>query len=175
MAIEHKATEHSRNEVMLLCAIIRLAIPPWIVPSTLVSPDTLNNILVNISRYLPENYEWFAGSKFENLYLHYDMVKVAIVGDTHNIRLILNVPLKTANRNFVLYKLIAFPMPVLNNTFVLYKPNYLYFGFNEFQHSYALFTEAEINCCIGGSVAVCPADKAVYTTKVVTCESSLFF
>lgn len=99
----------------------------------------------------------------------------AIVGDTHNIRLILNVPLKTANRNFVLYKLIAFPMPVLNNTFVQYKPNYLYFGFNEIQHSHALFTEAEINRCVGGSVAMCPADKAIYTTKVVTCESSLFF
>jgi hypothetical protein len=131
---------------------------------------------------LPENYEWFAGSKFENLYLYYDVVKVAIVGDTHNIRLILNVPLKTANRNFVLYKLIAFPMPVLNNTFVQYKPNYLYVGFNEIQHSYALFTEAEINRCVGGSVAMCPADKAIYTTKVVTCgsishssESSSFF
>jgi hypothetical protein len=95
----------------------------------LVRPDIKQT--VNIFCYLPENYEWFAGSKFENLYLYYDMVKVAIVGDTHNIRLILNVPLKTANRNCVLYKLIAFPMPVLNNTFVQYKPNYLYFGFNE--------------------------------------------
>jgi hypothetical protein len=66
-------------------------------------------------------------------------------------------------------------MPVLNNTFVQYKPNYLYFGFNEIQHSYTLFTEAEVNRCIGGSVAMCPADKAIYTTKVVTCESSLFF
>jgi hypothetical protein len=114
-------------------------------PINLVSPNTLHNILVNTARYLPENYEWFAGSKFENLYLYYDMVKIAIVGDTHNIRLILNVPLKTANRNFVLYKLIAFPMPVLNNTFVQYKPNHLYFGFKKIQHSYALFTEAEIN------------------------------
>jgi hypothetical protein len=108
-------------------------------PINLVSPDTLHNILVNTSRYLVENYEWFAGSKFENLYIYYDMFKVAIVGDTHSIRLILNVSLKTTNRNFVLYKLIAFLMPVLNNTFVQYKPNYLYFGFNEIQHSYALF------------------------------------
>jgi hypothetical protein len=31
-------------------------------PMNLVSPDTLRNILVNTSRYLPANYEWFAGS-----------------------------------------------------------------------------------------------------------------
>jgi hypothetical protein len=136
---------------------------------------TLYNILVNTSRYLPENYEWFAGSKYENLYLYYDMVKVAIVGDTYSIRLILNVPLNTANCNFVLYKLIVFPMPVLNNTFFQYNSNFLYFGFNEIQHSNALITEAEINRCIGSSVAMCPADREIYTTKVVTCGSRLIF
>jgi hypothetical protein len=66
-------------------------------PINLVSPDTLHNILVNTSRFLLENYELFAGINFENLYIYYDMVKVAIVGDAYSIRLILNVPLKTSN------------------------------------------------------------------------------
>jgi hypothetical protein len=144
-------------------------------PISLVSPQTLHNMLVNISRYLPESCEGVTGSRFANLYGYYDTIKVAILRNTHTIRLILNVPLKTANRNLILYKLVPLPTPVLNKTSVPYKPKFMYFAFNEIQHRYALLTEAEVDRCIGGRVAMCPADTAVYSTKVITCESSLYF
>jgi hypothetical protein len=143
-------------------------------PVGLISPHRLHNMLVNISRHLPENYEWVAGSRFSKLYKYY-IIKVAILGNTHSIRLILNVALKTANQNFILFKLFVLPMPVSNNTFVQDKPKVSYFAFNEIQHSYALSTQAEVDRCDGGSVAMCPADTAVYTTKVITCDSSLYF
>jgi hypothetical protein len=47
---------------------------------TLISPVVLHGILRNISFHLPENYELVAGTKLENVYMYYDLVKVTIAG-----------------------------------------------------------------------------------------------
>ena len=38
-----------------------------------------------------------------------------------------------------------------------------------------MYTEAELNHSTKGIITVCPADKAIYSTRVVTCASNLFF
>jgi hypothetical protein len=52
--------------------------------------------------------------------LYYDIIKTAIIGDFHHIKIILDVPLKTANCQFLLYKILALPIEVSNGTFVQY-------------------------------------------------------
>jgi hypothetical protein len=71
-------------------------------PVNLMNPTTLHNILKNFSLHLPENYELIARARIENIHLYYDFITVATIGDAHHIKIILNVPLKTANRHFVL-------------------------------------------------------------------------
>ena len=71
---------------------------------------------------MPEGYELVAGTKFENIHLYYDCMQTAIVGDLHHIKMILNVPLKTANRHFMLYRILALPTRISNGTFVQYVP-----------------------------------------------------
>jgi hypothetical protein len=144
-------------------------------PVSLFSPHTLRDILGNVSWKLPEGYECVFGSRYANLYKYYEIIQVAVLGNTHAIRIMLNVPLKTVNRELVLYKLFALPSPVSNNTSVQYRPNYGYFAFDEIQHRYALLTHAEVDHCIARNVAICPADTAIYSTRVVTCEPSLYF
>jgi len=51
-----------------------------------------------VSLHLPENCELIAGARIENIHLYYDLITVAAIGDAHHIQIILNVPLKTANR-----------------------------------------------------------------------------
>jgi len=67
----------------------------------LINPTTLHKILKKVSLHLPENYELIAGAKIENIHVYYDFITVAAIGDAHHIKIILNVPLKTANRLFV--------------------------------------------------------------------------
>jgi hypothetical protein len=144
-------------------------------PVSLVSPHTLHGMLGNVSRKLPEGYEWVFASKYANLYKYYGIIQAAVLGNTHAIKIVLNVPLKTVNREFVLYKLFTLPSPVSNTTSVQYRPNFRYFACNEIQHRYALLTQAEVDHCTGGNVAICPANTAIYSTRVVTCQSSLYF
>jgi len=83
--------------------------------------------LKNFTLHLSENYELIAGARIENVHLYYDLITVAAIADTHHIKIILNVPLKTANRHFVLYKILDLPTRIFNDTFVQYLPEFLFF------------------------------------------------
>ena len=81
----------------------------------------------NFSLHLPENYELIAGARIENVHLYYDFITVAAIADTYHNKIILNLPLKTANRHFVLYKILDLPTLIFNDTFVQYLPEFLFF------------------------------------------------
>jgi hypothetical protein len=144
-------------------------------PMTLVDPVTLHSILKNISLRLPDGYELVAGTKLGNIHLYYDCIQTGIIGDPHHIKIILSVPLKTVNCHFMLYKILALPTWISNSTFIQYLPDFLYFGIDHIQRNYILFTEVEFSYCTHGSIPVCPANKAIYCTWMITCEASLFF
>jgi hypothetical protein len=144
-------------------------------PMTLVDPVTLHSILKNISLSLPDGYDLVAGTKFENVHLYYDCTQTAIIGDPQHIKMILSVPLKTVNRHFVLYKILALPTRIFNSAFIQYLPDFLYFGIDHIQRNYILLTEVEFSYCTRGSLAICSANKAIYSSQMITCETSLFF
>jgi hypothetical protein len=87
-------------------------------PMSLVHPFTLHNILRNIPLYLTEGCELITATKLKNIHLYYDTIQTAIIGDSHHNNIILNVPLKTADRHFMLYKILALPIQISNGTFV---------------------------------------------------------
>ena len=137
-------------------------------PLSLVSPSTLLNIFKNISLHLPEGYELITGTKLKDIHLYYDTIQTAIVGDPYHIKIILNVPLKQANRHFILYKILALPIQISNGTFAQYLPEFLHFGTDHIQRSYILFTEAEFGYCTQSNIAICPANKAIYSRQVLS-------
>jgi len=105
-------------------------------PINLLNPVTLHNILKNVSSQLPEGYELIAWNKIENVHLYYELIKVAIFGDAHHAKLILQVPLSSTNYRFVLFRVIALPTRILNDTFVQYSLDFLYIGINGIQRNY---------------------------------------
>jgi len=107
-------------------------------------PNLLHSILLNISLCLPKNYELIAGTKFDNIHLYYDLIKVTALGSAHSIKLILEVPLKTESQRFTLFRIVALPTRVLNDTFALYQLEYNYFGLSHSQRDYILMTAADV-------------------------------
>jgi hypothetical protein len=81
-----------------------------------------------IFHFLPENYEFIAGAKFDSIHLYYNLIKVTTVGTAHSIKLILEVSLKTENQRFTLFRIIVLSARVFNDTFALYQLEYDYFG-----------------------------------------------
>jgi len=124
---------------------------------------------------LPENYKLIAGTKFDNIHLYYELIKVTAVGTAHSIKVILEVPLKTESQRFALFRIGALPARVLNDTFALYQLEYNYFGLSHSQRDYILMTATDVQKCDAESIAICPADRALYDIRSITCESKLYF
>jgi hypothetical protein len=144
-------------------------------PVSLINPATLQNMLRNISLHLPPGYELIAGTRADNIYLYYELTTVTLVGNAHGIKLIINVPLKTASQYFVLYKIIVLPVRTSGNNFVRYSVEFPYFSIDDSHRNYILFMEAHQRRCTTTSIVLCPADVAIYSQQIVTCEASLFF
>ena len=124
---------------------------------------------------LPENYELIAGTKFDNIYLYYKLIKVTAVGTAHGIKLILEFPLKTESQRLTLFRIIALPTRILNDTFALYQLEYDYFRLSHSQRDYILMTASDLQKCDAGSITICPTDRALYEIRSITCESKLYF
>jgi hypothetical protein len=98
-----------------------------------------------------------------------------VIANSHYIYLVLNVPLRTTNRHFTLFRIITLPVRVSSDNFVQYLVDFAYFGLERSQQSYLLLSEADFARCSKGNVVICPADVAVYDIRTYMCESSLFF
>jgi hypothetical protein len=66
--------------------------------------------------------------KTENIHAHYELIKTCIAGNAHGLHLILEVPLKTTNQIFNLYRIFTLPTKVFNHTFARYELDFDYFG-----------------------------------------------
>jgi hypothetical protein len=67
----------------------------------LVNPVVFQDILRNVSLLLPEGYELVAGTNSENIRLYYERTEISVAANAHFIRLVLNIPLQTANRHLL--------------------------------------------------------------------------
>jgi hypothetical protein len=95
-------------------------------PISLFTPGSLLNILRNVSLHLPEGYSFVIDLNVNNMFLYYEYIKLMAYADFKSIKVVMSVPLKTADRHFVLYKIIALPVPILNNTkFVKFTTDFL--------------------------------------------------
>jgi hypothetical protein len=64
---------------------------------------------------------------------------------------------------------------ISDDKFVKYFIDFPYFGLNDNQHDFILFTEADSSSCKTNGITICSADVAIYNSPTLTCESSLFF
>ena len=71
-------------------------------PMTLVNPLVLHNVLRNVSLQLPENHDLIAGTKWSNIYYYDEVIKATVVGNTHGLKIILSIALKSVNQHFIL-------------------------------------------------------------------------
>jgi 3-polyprenyl-4-hydroxybenzoate decarboxylase len=90
------------------------------------------------------------------------LVKVAIVGNSHGIRMVMHISLRTADQQFSLYKLIVLPTQISKDKFIKYYPDFLYFWLSFSQRDYILMKTEGLQRCTTGGVVVCPVNVALF-------------
>jgi len=101
--------------------------------------STLQNILRNVTLFLPRGYELMVGTRTENVHIYYELAKIPLVANAHRFKLIVSVPLKTINSYFHLYRIEILPQTIASkNTFdILFIIGILQFN-----------TVSAITCCL---------------------------
>ena len=87
----------------------------------------------------------------------------------------MNIPLRTAEQNFDLYKLIAMPTLINGDKFVKHFPEYSYFVLSISRRDYILLTNDDLRQCNSGSLRVCRLNVPLFDAQTLSCESSLYF
>jgi hypothetical protein len=144
----------------------------------LIPPEVLMRILKNVTFFLPDGYNLFAGLQINDTYFYYEYSKVTVVASHHNLRLIISIPLKTFDRDYTLYRLITLPFKIAElNKYVQLVTEYPYLILDDSKQRFLRWTEADLAQCGGKNFAICAADSAVLmlSSTILTCESSMFF
>ena len=78
------------------------------------------------------------------------------------------------NRNYEIYKVVAFPFKIVNNTHLRYKFDKGYLAISILQQAYLAMSENVFEQCQGKSVKICPANAALTDTKAKSCALSFY-
>jgi hypothetical protein len=141
----------------------------------LIRPSTLQNILRNITLHLPSEYELISGTRSEDIHQYYKLSKVSTVANSHCIKIIIHIPLKSADHLFTLYRMIILPEKISPNRFVQYDNDHPYLAVHLKQNGYIPFKEKDYSRCVTSTITVCPLESAIYDKQRLTCDVSLFF
>jgi hypothetical protein len=142
----------------------------------LISPVMLHNIFNTVTSYLPGGYSFCTSLQKNNIHLFSEFMDISVVANHHTIKLVMLVPLKTFERHFYLYKLITLPYRIANlDNYVQLTAEYDNLVLDDTNQRLLLWKEADLKKCQGKSITICPVDKPIYGSNVLTCESSLYF
>jgi hypothetical protein len=144
------------------------------VPMNLIRPNTLLEMLKNITMILPEGYEPIAGLSPNKIFLYYEIIQAVILAQVHSFKLALYVSLKTVTRHFDLYEIAVFPTHIFNNTYAKFVVEKEYVAINPLQRTYFAMSGMEILKCSGKDIMICPASQAVYSMEVDSCILNLY-
>jgi len=92
-------------------------------------------------------------------------VKAALLADLYSYMLVLYFPLTMVDRKYELLKVIAFPSRIVNTTDVIFDLDTEYFAISTLRQFYISLSEREMRQCEGDNIMVCPANKAVKSTR----------
>ena len=82
-------------------------------PPNLLQPDVLHNILTNVTFSLPEGLNLIVGSRYADLPWYYQNEKAALLADLNGFILVVSFPLTAVDRNYEIYKVIAFSFKIV--------------------------------------------------------------
>jgi hypothetical protein len=84
----------------------------------LISLSSIQIILRNTTLHLPEGYEAIAGTRTEDIKQYYKLYKGSIAANSHCIKHIIHISLKSIELSFTLYKIIILSERISFDKFV---------------------------------------------------------
>jgi hypothetical protein len=143
--------------------------------SVLINPYNLSVILQQVSLQLPAGLSMLTGLTVEDMYVYYTIATVHAVATSKSIRLIVDIPLKAADRYFELYQVHSLPLFHKGiGKFVMVDEVFTYFAVAENRQFFAQITPYILSKCTQGLYTVCPSDVMLKAAGEPNCLTALF-
>jgi hypothetical protein len=143
--------------------------------SVLIKPHNLSSILQQVSLQLPAGLSMLTGLTVEEMYVYYTVATVHAVATPTSIRLLIDIPLKAADRYFELYQVHS--LPFLHKgigKFVMVDEAFTYLAVAENRQFFAIMTPYMLARCTQDLYTVCPSDLVLKTAGEQNCLIALF-
>ena len=147
--------------------------------SYLVPPHLFVNILKRIAYNLPEGISLISSIETNTVFLYYTLVQVHALATKQKLRIMIDIPLKSVDRYFELYRVKELPYvdeksnySSLGSNVII--PSHPYFAITYNKLYYALLDTSDVARCRGESHTLCPADVVIFSTGQPHCLAALF-
>lgn len=145
------------------------------ISSLIVTPRRLLSLLNEVVLKLPEGLSLIISPEISLVHLYYSLCKAYAVGYNSGIRVIFEIPLKSVNRHFSVFKIISLPVFERElQRYVELSDIGEYIAVSEDQQRHLVITGEFLRRCTTGRSAVCPPDLPVHLKPGNTCEAALF-
>jgi len=111
------------------------------------------------------------------MFIYYEVATVQAYVTSSEIRLVIKLPLKGADRVMNLYRIEPLPTtyePMLRRH-VQIIPETMYLAVSESRQYYSLLTPAELHSCQQGLFTMCESDFPLYHKRTPSCTGALYF
>jgi len=138
-------------------------------------PHNLSQILQQVSLRLPADVSLLAGTSLEDMFIYYEVATVQAYATSSEIRLVIKLPLKGADRVMNLYPIEPQHTyePMLRRH-VQIIPETMYLAVSESRQYYSLLTPADLHNCQQGLFTICESEFPLYH-KRTPCTGALYF
>jgi hypothetical protein len=143
--------------------------------SVLINPQNLSDILQQVSLQLPAGLSMLTGLTVEEMYVYYTVATVHAVATSKSIKLLIEIPLKAADRYFELYQVHSFPFFHKGiGKFVMIDETFTYLAMAESRQFFTIITPYMLSKCTQNLYTVCPSDMVLRTAGEQSCLIALF-
>jgi len=116
-----------------------------------------------------------AGTGLVDMFIYYEMAKVQAYATPSEIRLIIRLPLRGADRVMNLYRTEPLPVyEVMMKRHVQIQPETMYMAVSESRQYYSLLTAADLHKCQQGLFTICESEFPLFH-KRTPCSGALYF
>lgn len=140
-----------------------------------IDPETLFEILTKIQTNLPPGLTLLNTVTKQNVYMYYTIAKVSAAAFNNTIRIFCQIPLRSHNRIYTVYRTIPFPIFFKKSKLSAFiNPPTEFFAISENLQQYFYLTLHDLLACTKDKILICPPVFAVRRDSDVSCLYALF-
>ncbi|PNF31232.1 hypothetical protein B7P43_G14084 [Cryptotermes secundus] len=140
-----------------------------------MNPYNLSELLQEVNLHLEKGTSMLTGLNIEDMYIYYAVAKVHATAASRNNRLFIDIPLRAADRSFMLYETHSLPFFHKGiQQFMKIDEPFVYLAVTKDQQFFTILTTERLAKCTTDFYTICPSNMVLRKSNEENCLIALF-